>query len=314
MNSAFDRMYEMTALGRPIDPRHFTNLLILILTPLVGGVAGGFALASGFELGMAARIGLSAGIITILTWILARETDHDHPWSAFLSVALALIAFYLIQRNMLLQENPRLLDTAVLTLFFSVAILRIVSRIVGPPTQVIDSVVLLIATAAVAFFGIWVTAFAGVLAFLLDGVMSKPARRNLLFALLAVVVIVARMIIRDIGEPGALTLPYLLVVVAVSAAYGTTILATRQMRVGCDLEGHELDVRRVRASMLLGLVIAVIAALWEGNAGVLKMMPLWAALLGTAVYRLPATVLQFRTAADSRREKQEKEIASVPAD
>ncbi|MCA9915200.1 MAG: hypothetical protein KC496_17720, partial [Anaerolineae bacterium] len=239
MNSAFDRMNEMTAIGRPIDPRNFTNLLILILTPLVGGVAGGFALASGLELGTAARIGLSAGIITLLTWILARETDHDHPWSAFLSVTLAVVAFYLIQRNMLLQDEPHLLDTAVLTLFFAVLVMRIVSRIVGPPAQVVDSVGLLIGTAAVAFFGIWVTALVGVLAFLLDGVMSKPVWRNLLFALLALVVIAARIVIQNIGEPGALTLPYLLVIVAISIAYGATIIATREMHVGCDLEGHE---------------------------------------------------------------------------
>lgn len=310
MNSAFDRMNEMTAIGRPINPRYFTNLLILILTPLAGGIAGGFALASGIELGMAARIGLSAGIITLLTWIIARETDHDHPWSAFLSVALALVAYYFIQRHMLLQEEPRLLDTAVLTLFFAVITMRIVSRIVGLPTQVIDSVGLLMGTAAVAFFGIWVTAFVGVLAFLLDGVMSKPVRRNLIFALLAVVVIAARIVIRNIGEPGTFTLPYLLVAVAISLAYGATIIATRQMSVGCDLEGHELDVRRVRASMLLGLVIAVIAALWEGDAGVLKMMPLWAALLGSAIYRLPVTVLQFRTAGKARREKEAADVTS----
>jgi len=296
MNSAFERMYDVTALGRPFDPRDVTNLIILILTPVIGGIAGGFMLASGYSLGLAARVGASAAIVTILTWIIARETDIDHPWSAFLSVVLALIGFYLIQRNLLGGEEPRLLDTAVLSLFLATMAMRLVSRIVGPPAQLADSVMVLLLIVAVAFLGTWVVAIAGVLALLLDGILSKPNRRNLIFAALGVVVIAARIIILEVGEPGNLTLPYLAVIAVITVLYGATILATRELRMRCDVQGYELDVRRVRASMLLGLVVALIASIWDGNAGVLKTLPLWAALLGSAVYSLPLTILQFRSA------------------
>lgn len=308
MNSAFDRMYEVTALSRPLDPRNLTNLLILILTPVAGGVAGGFALASGVELALAARIGFSTSVITLLAWILSREIDIDHPWSAFLSVGLALVGFYLVQRNLLLGEEPRLLDTALLSLILAIPSTRMVSRIVGPPARLADSVAILFLIVLVSFLGVWVVGFVGVLALLLDGLLPEPNRRNLLFALLGLVVIGARVVILpDIGEPGALTLPYLATITAISVAYGATIIATRQVQVGCDLEGYPLNVQRVRAAMLLGLVFALVVAVWDGNAGVLKMLPLWAALLGTAIYRLPATIWGFRSRGQKSTSEKEPE-------
>jgi len=295
MNDSMN-MSNMTALGRPIDPRNFTNLLILILTPVVGGIALGFALASGVEFELSARIGFTAAMITFLTWILGREADPDHPWSAFLSVALVLIAYYFIQRNFLAAEEPRLIDTAILSLLMAINVMRLVSRIVGPPAQLVDSVLTLVLVAAVAFLGTWPVAIAGALAFLLDGLMPKANRRNLLFALLSAVVIAARLVILEVGEPGNLTLPYLVVITVITVAYGATIIATRELKHGCDVKEYDLDVRRVRAAMLMGLVIALIASIWDGNAGVLKTMPLWAALLGSALYRLPVTIFQFRNA------------------
>jgi len=43
---------------------------------------------------------------------------------------------------------------------------------------------------------------------------------------------------------------------------------------------------RVRAGQALAAGTALLVAWWQGQAGVEALMPLWAALLGVALYRL----------------------------
>ncbi|MGD2206109.1 MAG: hypothetical protein PVH17_04955, partial [Anaerolineae bacterium] len=65
------------------------------------------------------------------------------------------------------------------------------------------------------------------------------------------------------------------------------VLATSQKldSVG-DETGEPLDPQRVRAAQVLALLTTLLAAWWDGAAGVVALLPVWAAMLGTALYRL----------------------------
>lgn len=277
-------IYKFTAIGRPVDPTYRTNRIILILTPIAALVAGVLAFMNNNELLPALGTAVLVAIGTFLTWALAREIDPDHEWSAFVSTALYWL-------GMLLLGQPTI---ALLALALMMISMRIVSRIVGPAAKIGDSVMMLVLIGLVAFVDVWVLALVGVAALLMDGLMSNPVRRHLLFALLGLAIVGAKLLLQDVGQPAALDAPYLLGVIVIGIAYSATILATRSLECGCDLPDYDLDVRRVRAAMVLALLVGIVAAVWGGNQGVLQLLPLWAGMLGTALYRLPLTIGAFQ--------------------
>lgn len=70
-------------LGRPIDPRHRSNVVLVVIVVLTG-VAAVVLWLSGTE----ARI-LLAPVHAFLVWALLREIDPDHNWTAIVGAVIA---------------------------------------------------------------------------------------------------------------------------------------------------------------------------------------------------------------------------------
>ena len=282
---ASSNFYKHSYIGRPVDPRYRTNLIVSILAPLSAVIA--FVLAVFLwdrGIGDSLLAAFFTLMTTFITWAIARELDPDHDWSAFVGVAIALVAMFVYRAP----------AVALIALGVMNLLLRVVNRTVGPPIKMGDSVVVLLGIIVVAFTPNWVVAFIGVAAFLLDALMSNPNRRHLAFAGVGLIVAILRVVIQDFPETGGLSGINILMIAVISIAFFMTILATRKVTAPCDLEGHTLDVKRVRGAMMLGLVGTLIVALWSGDTGFVWMLPLWSAMLGIALYRLPVTFREWR--------------------
>jgi hypothetical protein len=277
MSSNFDVMYEQTSIGRPIDPSYFPNLLILIVMPIVGIIAGLWSLFNGETLWQATQAGLWTGAVALLTWILAREIDIDHDYSAFVGVGLAVLA-------MLSFGSP---PVGVFACFLLVPLTRIVSRIVGPEPKLTDSAQVIVLSLVVAYFANWIILLVAILALVVDALLINPLRRHLAFAGAVALIFVGRIVILDYDSLGTLSAQYWGALIVISLLYGLTIITTRAMQQGCDLPDYTLDVKRVRAAMVIALAGAIIVALWNGDTGMILMLPLWAALLGAGLYNIP---------------------------
>lgn len=288
---------QFTAIGRPLDPEHFPNLLAMILTP-VAGVVGAlviFFTQGGFSEGVvdglmtAVRAGFFTAAAAFVAWAIAREIDPDHDYSAFLAMALAVLA-------MLVLDAPAIgLISSAVVLISS----RVVNRIVGPPAKIADAGQLLFLGLLVAAFDNWILVVIVAMAFLLDGVLKNPKRIHLGFALAAIGILVGRVVLLGYDQFDVLTAPYVALMILISILFFAAIVATRTITSNCDVPKYELHLVRVRAAMILVLAAGLISALWNGNTGMVWMLPLWASMLGVAFWRFPKTIREIRAARNS---------------
>ena len=272
-----------TALGRPLDPSYKTNLAIIVVTLLVGVIAGGLTLLSTGNLGSAVSAGLLYGAIAFAGWVISREIDPDHDLSAFVAVALALIASLIIK--------PTSLD--ILPLALIIFITRMTSRVVGPRATFIDSAIVLATIGLTAYFGNLLIALVGASAFFLDGVLPNPLRRQIVFGVVAVgTIALVSIISQQAIVIGQLSGPYVALVAGVTIAFLLNILGTPHIHTQSDSGNRPLSLSRVRSAMLLTLAIGIAAAITLGDEGVNSLLPLWARLTAVPLYRLAFLAMQ----------------------
>jgi len=273
-----------SSLGRAINPKYRTNLILIIITPILGIIAGAYSLFTGNELWTAIQAGFWTSAASFQTWAIAREIDPDNDWSAFVAIAAIVLAMFAL-------NFPAYSIIALAVMLFC---LRIVNRIVGFPCARNDSIFVIILVLIAAFFDSWLIGLVAALAFFLDAIMSQPHRQHLYFAGASLLIVIVRGII-NLGETGSISTTYLIVTVVMGIFYILTMLANRFVTTKTDIKAKPLDIKRIRATMALALVAVIIIALWRGDNGVLAMSPLWAAMLGISIYRLPITIRELTT-------------------
>ncbi len=267
-------MSPVSALGRPVDLAYPTNRAIVVLTLGVFGAAALLLLGLGAGVLESILTGALAAASVFLAWALARELDPDKEYAAFISAGLTA-------GTLLLLPLP---DVGVALL--ALLLLRTVNRTSGLAAGYPDSVIVL----AVAAWPLWQgQVFAGgavVAAFLLDGVLSRPNRKQLGFAPAAALevglfVAIGHGLTVDIIGPrvnGAVILASLL--------FLAVIRGSRTVGATGDRTGRPLNPLRVQSAQVLALAWAFLSAVIGGEAAVIAMLPLWAGMIGTGIYRV----------------------------
>jgi hypothetical protein len=273
------QLSDLTALGRPIDPNYPTNRAIVALTVVVMVAAIVVRLLMGTAWLASARWGIGAGLAVFLAWALARELDPDHDLSAFVGAGLMLVGIFLF-------DLP-----ALLMLFWLLVALRSVNRTSGLPVKMLDSLLLLGLGGWLAWQGQWVAGVMTAIAFLLDGRLSPRLGRQVLFAGLALVVTVIVSVFNgQVRMASGPSLPVVVAVVVMAGLYATVIVASREVKSVGDVTGERLSSRRVQAAQIIALATALAMAWWAGKSGAVALLPLWAAMLGAALYRLGSSL------------------------
>lgn len=266
------KMSDITSIGRTIDPQYPTNRAIAIITILV--VLGGtvFQRLSGGGWGASVLWGINAGLTVFLTWALCRELDPDHPMGAFVAAALALVAS-------LVWDLPELG-----VILWLVVMTRVVNRTAGPPAGVLDALGLLGLAGWLSLQGDWQYGVMTALALFLDSQLPERARRQLLFALVAVGVTVGAALLGEgvVGQ-GGLSLRGGLIALGLSLLFSPVVLDSRRVQSVGDQTGERLIPVRVQAAQILALLTGVEAAFLGGVAAFKALGPLWAAVVGASV-------------------------------
>jgi len=262
---------DVTAIGRPVDPRYPTNLAIAIVTLLVTVAGAAWRWLEGAALLDGAAWGIGAGLAVFLAWALARELDPDHDMSAFVGAGLVLVAL------------PFLGLPQLLPLFWMMLAVRIVNRTVGLPARPLDSL-------AVLGLGLWLTwqegwiyGLATSAALFLDGWLEPRLRRHLLLSgvLLAATVVLA--LLGHAAPHGEWDSELLRFVVYLTGLMFLIAIETLdEVQAKCDVTGEPPRPARVRAAQMLALITA--------------LLPLWAAMLGVALYELVSVLARGRQA------------------
>lgn len=265
------RIYDISALGRPLDPSYPTNRAVLFLLP-VAALAGGIVTAAGgagpWSVVVAAVEGALAGFGA---WALAREIAPDDQSAAFVAMAVGFGLWLWLQ-------------PALLPVFVALALSRLVNRSTGLPATLLDS------TLVVAFvlYASWeagsaLPAFVGAGAFGLDAALAPGLARQWLFAGLCAAggaVMATSGVAPDLVPNRPDLFPRTAATIATVAAVAL-IATTRRVAAVGDATGVPLSVTRVRAAQALALLVAVAAAAGTGSVDAGAIV--WGCLLGVAL-------------------------------
>lgn len=280
------QLRQISGIARPIEPGYPTNRWIGVLTLVVlitAGVGRAFAVP-GWP--AAAGWGVFAALAFFLAWALARELDPDGELAAFIAAGFTLPVIAAAALRWL-----PLPDLAAL--FLVLLALRVVNRTTGVPATLPDVLGLLA-------LGLWlgyevnpIYLALAIAALLLDGLLERLDMRRLLLAGAAAVIGV--LLLNYAGEPlhsrlepPVLALAAVLAAVLISALFAVAIRAAGQIQSHGDDTDEPLSPRRVRAAQFLALLTGLAITLWQGNAGLIALLPLWAAMAATGGYRLAA--------------------------
>ncbi|MEJ2210545.1 MAG: hypothetical protein P8129_16115 [Anaerolineae bacterium] len=286
-------MSDVTAVGRPVDPRYPTNLAIAIITALVAVAGAAWQWLTGATLFGGALWGIGAGLAVFLAWALARELDPDHDLSAFVGAGLTLVAL------------PFLGLPQFLSLFWMMLALRIVNRTVGLPARPLDSLAILGLGLWLTWSGGWIYGLATAAALFLDGWQAPPLRRHLLLSGVTLAATILLALLANPALSGGWDWGWLRFVTYVAGLL--FLIATETMdtpQALCDETGEPVRPARVRAAQLLALVTALMVMGRSGQGGLIALLPLWAAMLGVALYDLISHLVRARQSADTGQRAQ----------
>ncbi len=267
------RIYRVTSIGRPIEPKYPTNKAILVLMVVAALIAGGVGLMQGVGGGASAIGALEAFLIVFACWALGREMAPDDNSAAFVGAVLAFIALWW-------WPSPSLL-----LLFTALALSRIVNRTTGLMARLGDSVIV---TALV----IWtmvslqnpLAGVAAALAFLFDARLADPNRRQWLFAALCLTAVAVQVWLIGSDNLGVTLLPDPQYVIAAITllAFLVFSLSLRSVSSRGDVGGLVLSPSRVRGGMLVVWLLALQAGL-RGPGAIEIVMPLLAVMAGVVL-------------------------------
>jgi hypothetical protein len=267
-------IYHFTSLARPIDLNYPTNKAIATLTMIVFGASIILLMATGGVILDSTVESLIAGLIIFLSWTIAREIDPDYELSAFFSAGLSLIGLIFL-------DIPSLI-----VLFWILLLARMVNRSTGLPARIFDSFVILTLAGWLTFNGYVVVSWITSVAFLLDSFLSRPQRHQSLFAIITLVIsALAFNVYNTVLTDGKLSLLLGLALLAMSSLFFLVIYGSTKISAVGDKTAEVLDPKRVQSAQGIVLSSAVLIAVWNGWPGMSALMPLWAAIVGTALYR-----------------------------
>jgi hypothetical protein len=273
-------MAPASGLARTVDLHYPTNRAIVVLfaAVVIGDILVRYSLGMGVTESLLG--GILSGIAVFLAWALARELDPDDDYAAFASAGLMIVALAVF-------PFPDLIFSLLVLL-----LLRIVNRTTGIPSHPLDTAAVLVLTAWPLFKGFISGGAATTAALLLDSRLSNPTRRNLWAAGLAVLetVIFFPIVGMRAGPAGLYRVAALLIA---SLLFLPVVFGSRRVVSLGDVTGEPLDSVRVRAAQVLGLATADAAVFIGGSALLVALLPLWAGLLGTGLFRIGSAITGF---------------------
>lgn len=261
-----------SAIARPLDMRYVSNRAVVRLMPVAVAVAGAVALMRGLSVTWVVGAAVGGALAAFGGWALARELAPDDNAAAFVSMALAFATLPVVE------------PLTLLVLFTTMLLVRIVNRTVGLAARVADSIIVTgLAATTVYLTKIPLFGIVAALAFALDAVLHDAHRRQWVFTVLCVSV-AGTWLVRygsGLGVGPSLSTGTVALLAVVALGFAAAILLTRVVRSTADVTGDLLRVSRVRAGMLIALLVAQLALL-SGQPGLVLTAPVWAALAGVA--------------------------------
>ena len=266
------KMSHITAIGRPIDITYRPNLMMLIAVSLIGIVVFAFNYSAGIDSAISSAI--VAAIAAGASWVVARELDPEHDYSAFVGMIPAV----------LLVEGG--IDLWTIGAF--IMLMRVLSRVVGPPAYIGDALMTMVVVGFAIFAtGGWLMSVIGILVFVLDARLHNPAPRHTIFAGGIALITLFYALTQGINALALPGLETVFVLVLITAGYMIQIRRSGKINITADYgEKYPINQMRVKISMLISVLGVLAISLWGGADAIQQLIPIWTAIGGVVVYGL----------------------------
>lgn len=251
-----------------------TNRLIMLVSATILVVVSGigyFFREMDFFPALGYGFGMSIGVF--LSWVIARELDPDHDYSAFIGAGLALPAMFIFH------------PPDYIGLFWLILTLRIINRSTGLQARITDSLLISVLSTYLICKGGWIYGLFSIIAFLLDSFLNPQFRDQLYFAVLNAVITVMIWIFSGIPTYNeALSIRVIIIAVSISLLFIPVIASSSNTISLSDITREKLNSTRVQAAQLFALTFALSLLFCEGDAGMRKLIVLWAVFPGLSIY------------------------------
>jgi len=274
--------YEITTLGRKLDPEYPNNRLIIQLATLVTISALVFDLIINTEISASFVYGIKAGITTFLLWAISREIDPDHESAAFIPVIFTL------PHVIIYGLHP------IFPLTWFLLLLRLVNRSTGAKAGIIDSLAILSIGAFLTYQLSWVFGTISALGFFLDGKLSSPYRIHLIPVVL--LLLCSGLALMHESTDVVMDISLLKIVAfTVMILLALPLFTNRDTIISIgDRTGERLDEQRIKATQLL--VVFSVSAFMLFSTAIDGLWPLvWTIPVSVGLYKVLLEIKQMRT-------------------
>ncbi|MCH7662513.1 MAG: hypothetical protein IH859_01420 [Chloroflexi bacterium] len=258
-------------LWRAFHPKYKYHRWVLWLVTAATAVAATASYLRGEDFFATLSLSFNSALASFIAWALARELDPDRETVSLLAIPFAATIIIIF--------GP----VALLPSVVFIGSARFLTRITGLPPRRIEVLFILLLPLAIMLY--YQNAVFGLLAaftFGLEASFEKFPRKESLYTVFALLVTAA--MIGYVGLP-TMTSPGMLsglIAGVISLLVVIKVVRLRQPQSRSDFNDQPIRVARLRAMMLLTMLIALMA-LAGGNSGFLLLAPVWAALFSTGI-------------------------------
>lgn len=262
-------------LGRPIDQEFFPNVAIVVVTIITIASGTVFKVITDENISFSLIFGFLLGVNVFLTWALCREIDPDNDFSAFVQIPFTIW-------GMLYFEIPNLF-----LMLLALMSLRTLNRTTGLKSTWFDTILWFVVGCTMVYVGDWLAGILVGAAYILDGILSNPLRRNLYFGIAAVLFSLGYLFISGSVEPmkNVQTWQWI-AVIAVVLIYLPVIFNFKPPVSECDNTYDKVSLDRLKAAQILTPVISILYMVLVGEEGLKLTYPFWAMILGVGLFNI----------------------------
>ncbi len=266
------KISDFTSLARVVDPRYPTNLAILILSTLAGGVLFLYKIYQGVDLSSSIISAIALSLTVFLTWALGREIDPEHELAAFAGLFLVIPGY-------LLFPAPNL--GAVFT---TLLLLRFLIRTTGLSPKFLDSIAIFGLGIWLVFQGDCIFGFMTAAVFFLDSRLPDPKKKNLYFSGIVMVLTILSFYVQKPAAPQAnIFSTESFIVIGVILLFTPLIAHSRNTQVICDFPGETINPLRLQIGQFLAITIVTLVWIIQGIDGIIALIPVWGSIVGLSI-------------------------------
>jgi hypothetical protein len=270
-----------SSLVRVVDPRYPTNLAILTLSTLTGGVLFLVSFYQGDDLVDSIIVAVAIGLTVFLTWALGREIDPEHELAAFAGLILVIPGYWLL-------DAPNLMN--VLTMLL---LMRLLNRTTGRIPTFFDSLSISGLGGWLIFRGDWIFGLLTAAAFFLDSRLHTPKIQNLFFSgIMTILTIGSFFILKPAAPQMEIISTELFFVICVVLLFIPLIVHSRRIELVCDFSAEKINPLRLQTSQIFVITAATLVWLFQSRNGLIGLLPIWSSIIAVSLVFLTKTLLK----------------------